>query len=137
MILSTTTSRDRQRIEEGRAVYANIRKFTTNLPSNTRKPALHPADPLQRAARLPVVQILAVDWARISCPAGAGVEPPEPGLMDHPPRSAPNGSSMSAAAARAARLGSLQDAAVLRRLLLALLSYGYRTCCTCPARPAP
>ena len=77
-------------IEEGRAVYSNIRKFVTYvLASNV--PEIVPylgyglfAIPLP----LTVLQILAVDLGTDMVPALAlGAEPPHSGLMDAPPRS--------------------------------------------------
>ncbi len=76
-------------IEEGRAVYANIRKFTTYIfTSNT--PEAWPVI-LQIVFNIPlaltVMQILAVDLGTDLVPALAlGTEKPEPGLMDRPPR---------------------------------------------------
>jgi magnesium-transporting ATPase (P-type) len=76
-------------IEEGRAVYANIRKFTTYIfTSNT--PEAWPFI-LQIVLNIPlalvVMQVLAVDLGTDLVPALAlGTEKPEPGLMDRPPR---------------------------------------------------
>jgi sodium/potassium-transporting ATPase subunit alpha len=76
-------------IEEGRAVYANIRKFVTYvLASNV--PEIVPymgfglfSIPLA----LTVPQILAVDLGTDMLPALAlGAEPPHAGIMDEPPR---------------------------------------------------
>lgn len=76
-------------IEEGRAVYANIRKFLTYiLTSNV--PELIPflAFVLFRVPlALTVIQILVVDLGTDLLPAlGLGAEPPEPGIMQQPPR---------------------------------------------------
>jgi P-type Ca2+ transporter type 2C len=77
-------------IEEGRAVYANIKRFVTYIfASNV--PELIPfilfvlfKIPLP----LTVMQILAIDLGTDLIPAlGLGVEAPEPGIMSHPPRS--------------------------------------------------
>ena len=74
-------------VEEGRAVYANIRKFTTyiftsNMPEAV--PFVHallPAAPIPLA--LTVMQILAIDLGTDMVPAlGLGAEPPEAGIMD-------------------------------------------------------
>ena len=76
-------------IEEGRAVYSNIRKFTTYIfTSNT--PEAWPFI-LQIVFNIPlalvVMQVLAVDLGTDLVPALAlGTEKPEPGLMDRPPR---------------------------------------------------
>ncbi|MEK7387649.1 MAG: cation-transporting P-type ATPase, partial [candidate division NC10 bacterium] len=77
-------------IREGRAIYANMGKFVTYIfASNV--PELVPflafvflGVPLP----LTVMQILAVDLGTDLLPALAlGAEPPEPGVMDRPPRS--------------------------------------------------
>ncbi len=76
-------------IEEGRAVFSNIRKFTTYIfTSNT--PEAWPFI-LQIVFNIPlalvVMQVLAVDLGTDLVPALAlGTEKPEPGLMDRPPR---------------------------------------------------
>ncbi|MBI3455950.1 MAG: cation-transporting P-type ATPase [Candidatus Rokubacteria bacterium] len=76
-------------VQEGRAIYANVGKFITYIfASNV--PELVPflafvffAIPLP----LTVMQILAVDLGTDVLPALAlGAEPPEPGIMDRPPR---------------------------------------------------
>lgn len=76
-------------IEEGRAVYANIRKFVTYIFSSNI-PEIVPfiAFVLFRIPLpLTVIQILAVDLGTDLVPAlGLGTEQPEPGTMDKPPR---------------------------------------------------
>ena len=77
-------------IEEGRAVYANIRKFVTYiLASNVPEGIPFIAFVLFKIPLpLTVMQILAVDLGTDLVPAlGLGTEPPEPGTMDRPPRS--------------------------------------------------
>jgi len=76
-------------VEEGRGVFANIRKFTTYvLASNV--PEILPylvfiVLPVPLA--LTVIQILAIDLGTDLLPAIAlGQEPPEPELMQQPPR---------------------------------------------------
>jgi sodium/potassium-transporting ATPase subunit alpha len=76
-------------VEEGRAVFANIRKFTTYvLASNV--PEIVPyllfiVLPVPLA--LTVIQILCIDLGTDLLPAIAlGQEPPEPELMQQPPR---------------------------------------------------
>ena len=78
-------------VEEGRAVYANIKKFTTYIfTSNTPEAIPFIAFALS-GGRIPlaltVMQILAIDLGTDLVPALAlGAEPPEPGIMDRPPR---------------------------------------------------
>jgi magnesium-transporting ATPase (P-type) len=76
-------------IEEGRAVYDNVRKFITYVFASNI-PELIPfiAFVLWRIPLpLTVMQILAVDLGTDLFPALAlGTEPPEPGVMQRPPR---------------------------------------------------
>jgi sodium/potassium-transporting ATPase subunit alpha len=77
-------------IEEGRAVYDNIRKFLAYiLTSNVPEIVPYLAYVLFRIPLpLTIIQILAVDLGTDMLPALAlGAEPPEPGLMRRPPRS--------------------------------------------------
>ena len=76
-------------IEEGRAVFANIRKFLTYiLTSNVPELVPYLAFVLLKIPLpLTVVQILAVDLGTDMLPALAlGMEPPDPTIMDRPPR---------------------------------------------------
>ncbi|MTV25378.1 cation-transporting P-type ATPase [Nitriliruptoraceae bacterium ZYF776] len=78
-------------VEEGRAVYENVRKFTGYIfTSNTPEAVPFVVFGLS-GGRIPialdVMHILAVDLGTDLVPAlGLGAEPPEPGLMDRPPR---------------------------------------------------
>ena len=78
-------------VEEGRAVYANIRKFTGYIfTSNTPEAVPFILFGLS-GGRIPialdVMHILSVDLGTDLVPALAlGAERPEPGIMDHPPR---------------------------------------------------
>ena len=77
-------------VEEGRAVYANLRKFLTYiLTSNIPELAAHLAFSLLRVPLpLTVVQMLSIDLGTNILPAlGLGAEQPEAGLMARPPRS--------------------------------------------------
>ena len=76
-------------IEEGRAVFDNIRKFLTYiLTSNIPEIVPYLAFVLFRIPLpLTVIQILAVDLGTDMLPAlGLGTEKPEPGVMQRPPR---------------------------------------------------
>jgi Ca2+-transporting ATPase len=78
-------------VEEGRAVYANIKKFTTYIfTSNTPEAVPFIVFALSRGLippALTVMEILSVDLGTDMFPALAlGAEPPEPGVMDRPPR---------------------------------------------------
>lgn len=77
-------------IEEGRTVFANIKKFVTYIfASNIPEIVPFIAFILFKIPLpLTVMQILAVDLGTDMVPALAlGTEPPEPGIMDKPPRS--------------------------------------------------
>jgi sodium/potassium-transporting ATPase subunit alpha len=77
-------------IEEGRAVYDNIRKFVTYiLASNIPELVPYLASVVFRIPLLlTVVQILGVDLGTDMLPAlGLGAEPPDARTMDRPPRS--------------------------------------------------
>ena len=76
-------------IEEGRAVFGNIRKFLTYiLTSNIPELVPYLAFVLYRIPLpLTVIQILAVDLGTDMLPALAlGAEPPHPDTMRSPPR---------------------------------------------------
>jgi potassium/sodium efflux P-type ATPase len=77
-------------IEEGRAVYDNVRKFITYIFAHLTPEAIPYV--LFSLFNIPlpitVMQILAIDLGTETLPALAlGVELPEPGVMDRPPKS--------------------------------------------------
>ncbi len=78
-------------IEEGRAVYANIRKFvgyifTSNVPEAVPF-VLFALSGGRIPLALTVMQVLAIDLGTDMLPALAlGAEPAEPGVMERPPR---------------------------------------------------
>ncbi|MEK7850322.1 MAG: cation-transporting P-type ATPase, partial [Deltaproteobacteria bacterium] len=77
-------------IEEGRAVYANIKKFITYIFTHNYAELVPFIGFILFNIPLPitVMQILAIDLGSDIVPALAlGAEPPEPGIMDKPPRS--------------------------------------------------
>jgi sodium/potassium-transporting ATPase subunit alpha len=77
-------------VEEGRAVYDNIRKFVTYiLASNVPEIVPYLAFVVVRIPLLlTIVQILGIDLGTDMLPAlGLGAEPPGPGTMERPPRS--------------------------------------------------
>jgi magnesium-transporting ATPase (P-type) len=78
-------------VEEGRAVYENIRRFATYIFSSNVPEAVPFALLLFSRGAIPlpltIMQILSVDLGTDMIPAiGLGAEPPEPGLMTRPPR---------------------------------------------------
>lgn len=79
-------------VEEGRAVYSNIRKFCSYIFTSNTPEAIPFIFFVLSGGRIPlgltVMQILAIDLGTDMVPAlGLGVEKPEPGLMLRPPRS--------------------------------------------------
>jgi len=76
-------------IEEGRAVFDNIRRFITYILASNIPEAIPFIAMVLFKIPLPltVMQILAVDLGTDMLPALAlGTEPPEPGIMNRPPR---------------------------------------------------
>jgi magnesium-transporting ATPase (P-type) len=76
-------------IEEGRAIFDNIKKFITYIFAHLTPEAIPYI--LYALFRIPlpltVAQILAIDLGTETLPAlGLGVEPPEAGIMNIPPR---------------------------------------------------
>jgi magnesium-transporting ATPase (P-type) len=79
-------------IEEGRAVYGNIRKFAIYVFNSNMAEAVPFVFFLFSRGHVPlpltVMQVLAIDLGTDMVPAiGLGAEPPEVGIMDRPPRS--------------------------------------------------
>jgi calcium-translocating P-type ATPase len=78
-------------IEEGRAVYSNIRKFLLYILNSNMPEAVPSALFLFSRGAIPlpltVMQILTIDLGTDMMPAlGLGTERPEEGIMDQPPR---------------------------------------------------
>ncbi|SBV94746.1 E1-E2 ATPase [uncultured Eubacteriales bacterium] len=79
-------------IEEGRAVYNNIRKFVLYIFNSNMAAAVPMVLYLFSRGAIPlpltIMQVLAIDLGTDMVPAmGLGVEKPETGIMDVPPRS--------------------------------------------------
>jgi sodium/potassium-transporting ATPase subunit alpha len=117
-------------IEEGRAVYQNIRKFLTYiLTSNVPELVPYLAYVLFRIPLpLTVIQILAVDLGTDMLPAVAlGAERPHRSLMQQPPRPRDERLLAWPVLARAYLwLGPLQAAAALAAFFLVLRSGGWQ-----------
>ncbi len=78
-------------IEEGRSIYANIKKFTTYVFTSNAPEAWPFVLFVLSAGRIPlalnVMHVLSIDLGTDMVPAiGLGAEPPEPGVMDNKPR---------------------------------------------------
>ncbi len=116
-------------IEEGRTVYANIRKFLTYvLSSNVPEmlPFLFMVG-LKIPPALNILQILAVDLGTDMVPALAlGSEPPEPDQMDRPPRPREQAMLDGKLLLRTyAFLGMLEGAAAMLAFAAVWWSHGY------------
>lgn len=95
-------------IEEGRAVYANIKKFMLYILNSNVPEAVPSAIYLLSGGAVPLplttMQILTIDLGTDMLPAlGLGTEPPEADVMDRPPRD-PNEPLLSAKVMRKAFL---------------------------------
>jgi magnesium-transporting ATPase (P-type) len=78
-------------VEEGRTVYANIKKFITYIFTSNTPEAIPFILFAFSGGRIPlalnIMQILSIDLGTDIVPALAlGAEPPEPGVMERPPR---------------------------------------------------
>jgi magnesium-transporting ATPase (P-type) len=116
-------------IEEGRAVYANIKKFITYIFASNVAEAVPFIVFVLAGVPLPlgIMQVLAVDLGADLLPALAlGSEAPEPGIMDRAPR-APKAHLIDLAVARRFTfLGLLTAAAGLAGFFYVYLSAGWR-----------
>jgi magnesium-transporting ATPase (P-type) len=106
-------------VEEGRAVYANIRRFTSYIFTSNAPEAVPFTVFALSGGRIPlaigVMAILAIDLGTDLVPALAlGAERPAPGLMDRPPRSRSDHIADRALLTRAfLLLGAVQSVAVM------------------------
>ncbi len=116
-------------IEEGRAVYANIKKFITYIFASNVAEAIPFILFVLMGIPLPlgIMQVLAVDLGADLLPALAlGSEPPEPGIMDRPPRNRKAHLINPEVARRFAFLGLLTGAAGMLAYFYAYLTGGWR-----------
>ena len=118
-------------VEEGRAVYANIKKFTSYIfTSNTPEAVPFILFALTRA-RIPlalnVMHVLSIDLGTDIVPALAlGSEPPEAGVMDRPPRDLKEHVITPALLRRAYLwLGPLQSLAAMAAFYFQYWTHGY------------
>jgi P-type Ca2+ transporter type 2C len=116
-------------IEEGRAVYANIKKFITYILNSNIPEALPFILFVLFGIPLPlnIMQILAVDLGTDILPGLAlGSEPPEPGIMNRPPRSLRDRLIDWPLARRFTFLGLFNAAAAMSSYYFVYLSAGWR-----------
>jgi magnesium-transporting ATPase (P-type) len=118
-------------VEEGRAVYANIKKFTSYIFTSNTPEAVPFIAFAFSGGRIPlaltIMQILAVDLGTDLVPALAlGAEPPEPGIMERPPRRLGEHVITAGLLARAYLwLGLLQSLAAMAAFYFMFWSNGY------------
>lgn len=116
-------------IEEGRAVYANIKKFITYIFASNVAESIPFILFVLAGIPLPlgIMQILAVDLGADLLPALAlGSEPPEPGVMEGPPRSRKTHLINLAVARRFVFLGLLTGAAGMLAFYYVYWTAGWR-----------
>jgi magnesium-transporting ATPase (P-type) len=118
-------------VEEGRAVYANIRKFVMYIFTSNTPEAVPFVLFALSSGRIPlaltVMQILSIDLGTDLVPALAlGAEPPEPGVMDRPPRRLSEHVITRALLVRAyAWLGMIQSLAAMSAFYCMYWTNGY------------
>jgi Ca2+-transporting ATPase len=118
-------------VEEGRAVYANIRKFVLYIFTSNTPEAVPFVLFALSGGRIPlaltVMQILSIDLGTDLVPALAlGAEPPEPGVMERPPRRLTEHVITRALLLRAyAWLGAIQSLAALAAFYSLYWTHGY------------
>jgi P-type Ca2+ transporter type 2C len=118
-------------VEEGRAVYANIRKFVLYIFTSNTPEAVPFVLFALSGGRIPlaltVMQILSIDLGTDLVPALAlGAEPPEPGVMECPPRHLAEHVITRALLLRAyAWLGALQSLAAMAAFYFLYWTHGY------------
>src|SRR5512139_1529059 len=119
-------------VEEGRAVYANIKKFLCYIFTSNTPEAVPFILFAFTGGRIPlalnVMQVLSVDLGTDLVPALAlGAEPPEAGIMDRPPRKLSEHAITPALLVRAYLfLGLIQSAAAMAAFYFLFWRGGYR-----------
>ena len=119
-------------VEEGRAVYANIKKFLTYIFTSNTPEAVPFILFALSGGRIPpalnVMQILSIDLGTDIVPALAlGAEPPEPGTMDKPPRKLSEHAISASLLLRAYPfLGLIQSVAAMAAFYFLFWTSGYR-----------
>ena len=118
-------------VEEGRAVYANIKKFIAYIFTSNTPEAVPFILFAFSGGRIPlamnVMQILSIDLGTDLVPALAlGAEPPEPGIMERPPRNPSEHAITPGLLARAYLfLGLIQSAAAMAAFYFLFWTNGY------------
>ena len=118
-------------VEEGRAVYANIKKFIGYIFTSNTPEAVPFILFAFSGGRIPLalnlLQILSIDLGTDLVPALAlGAEPPEPGIMDRPPRKKSEHAITTGLLLRAYLfLGLIQSAAAMAAFYFLFWTNGY------------
>jgi len=118
-------------VEEGRAVYANIKKFIAYIFTSNTPEAVPFILFAFSGGRIPlamnIMQILSIDLGTDLVPALAlGAEPPEPGIMERPPRNPSEHAITPGLLARAYLfLGLIQSAAAMAAFYFLFWTNGY------------
>jgi magnesium-transporting ATPase (P-type) len=118
-------------VEEGRAVFANIKKFITYIFTSNTPEAVPFVLFALSGGRIPlalnIMQILSIDLGTDIVPALAlGAESPEPGLMDRPPRNVGEHTITRSLLLRAYPwLGAIQSLAAMAAFYFVYWTNGY------------
>jgi P-type Ca2+ transporter type 2C len=116
-------------VEQGRGVYANLKKMVTYLFSHNAGelfPFVFATLAGVHLVPLTALQVLSIDLGSDVLPALAlGTEKPEPGMMSRPPRTKTEKLMDPATLKRIAYLGTIQSAWAVFGFLYVLLSHGW------------
>jgi len=117
-------------VEQGRGVYANVKKMVTYVFSHNMAelfPFVFATVAGVNLVPLGALQVLAIDLGSDVLPGLAlGTEAPEPGVMKRPPRSRTERLMSRATLARAAYIGAIQSVFAVSGFLYVLLSHGWQ-----------
>jgi P-type Ca2+ transporter type 2C len=116
-------------VEQGRGVYANVKKMITYIFSHNMAelfPFVFATVAGLNLVPLGALQVLAIDLGSDVLPGLAlGTEPPEPGVMAQPPRSRSERLMSRRTLARVAYIGAIQSVFAVTGFLYVLLSHGW------------
>ena len=116
-------------VEQGRGVYANVKKMVTYIFSHNMAelfPFVFAALTGMRVVPLGALQVLAIDLGSDVLPGLAlGTEKPEPGVMNLPPRPRSERLLSPATLRRVAYIGAIQSVFAMTGFLFVLLSHGW------------
>jgi Ca2+-transporting ATPase len=117
-------------VEQGRGVYANVKKMVTYVFSHNMAelfPFVFATVAGVGLVPLGALQVLAIDLGSDVLPGLAlGTERPEPGVMDQPPRSRSERLMSRATLGRVAFIGAIQSVFAVAGFLYVLLSNGWQ-----------